>query len=383
MKSTLFVLLFFLSISLFAQAQQARKTDNDLLLQYYQNQQFNEALSYLKTVYAEPVTNTKELANLAYTASMAGKLPNAENYYQRVYDTDTTSLSALYNIAGISLRRGNSAKAAIYYQKYILKDSTNFQAYKQLATISAGRAAIAAQLNYLKKANKLDPTEFDVASDLSDLYVKLDSLPPAEKVVNQALAADPENVYLLQSLLRLNSAQKKWTACVKTGEQLLQLGDAAVSTVTKLGIAYYQLKQYECGIETFLALPETNQDETTCYFTAACYKELKDQKNAILYFGKAVKLSISPSTAIYYSEMADSYETIGQLKKALAAYQKALLYNDSPLTYYFMATLYDIKLKDHHNALKYFKKYVATKPGRNEQAYLDYASQRIAGLGGM
>jgi hypothetical protein len=42
-------------------AQQARKTDNALLLECYQNQHFTDALSYLKSVYTEPVTDEKEI----------------------------------------------------------------------------------------------------------------------------------------------------------------------------------------------------------------------------------------------------------------------------------------------------------------------------------
>jgi tetratricopeptide (TPR) repeat protein len=363
-------------------SQQTRKTDDGLLLQYYQNQQFKEALGYLKTIYTEPVTDLKELSNLAYTASMANKLSDAESYYQRVYDADTNNLKALYNIAAINQRRGNNSKAAVYYQNYISKDSSNFQVYKQMAHISAEKYDQQGQFNYLRKANRLAPTEFDVASDLGDMYSKQDSSVQAEKVLNTALTADPENIFLLQSLLRLYSVQKKWADAVKTGEQLLQQGDIAISTVNKLGIAYYQLKNYECGIETLLTLPTLQRNETTAYFIAACYKELKDQKNAIIFFNEAIKLSISPATATYYSEMADSYETLNQLKKASATYQKSLLYKENPLTYYFLATLYDSKLKDKRSALKYFKKYTATQPGKKEQAYLDYSKQRIAALGG-
>jgi tetratricopeptide (TPR) repeat protein len=380
MKQLLTCLIFFVAMNTGLHAQQARKTDDSLLLDYYQSQRFTDALTYLKGIYTEPVTDRKELSNLAYTAAMANKLTDAEVFYRRIYDIDTTNITALYNIAGINQRRGNQAKAAGYYKKFILKDSTNFFVYKQLARISGEKIDITGQLYYLQKANRIDPTEFDVASDLSDRYVQLDQLAAAGRVLNVALKADPENIILLQSLLKLYSAQKRWAETINTGEQLLQLGDVAISTVNKLGIAYYQLKNYECGITTLLSLPEDMQTETSAYFIAACYKELKDQKNAIIYFNKAVKLSISPATATYYSEMADSYETIAQLKKALAAYQKALLYHENPLTYYFLATLLDSKLKDGRSALKYFRKYVATKPGKQQQAYVDYSINRITAL---
>jgi len=362
-------------------AQQTRKADDGLLLQYYQNQQFKEALEYLKATYAEPVTELKELANLAYAAAMANKLTDAEGYYQRVYDADTTNLKALYNIAGINMRRGNIAKAANYYQKYNSKDSTNFFVYQQLAHIAGTQGDNYNQLIYLRKANKIDSAEASVASDLADLYIKSDSLPPAEIVLNKALIADSANIVLLQSLLALHSAQRKWKESVKTGEQLRRLGDASVTTINKLGSAYYQLKNYKTGLDILLSLGE-QKTETTDYFIAVCYKELKDPKNAILYFNEAIKLSISPATSTYYNEMADSYESLSLTKTALATYKKALLYDKNPLTYYYMAALYDTKLKDKRNALKYYKIYTRSKPPKWQKGYIEYSVQRVADLGG-
>jgi len=381
MKLSFTSLLIFITSYTVCLAQQTRKTDDGLLLEYYQNNRFADAFNYLKTVYTEPVTDAKELSRLAYTASMGGKLADAEGFYQRMYDRDTTDKASLQNMANINLRRGNVFKAEGFLKKYILIDSTNFDVYKDLAGFSIKRVDFVSQLKYLQKANKLDSTEFDVASDLSDLYVKLQQFPQAEKVLSVAIAADPENIILLESLLRLSSAQKKWPLAVKTGEQLLQAGDESAFVATKLGVAYYHTKNYRCGVEILMGMPEISQTEVTAYFAAACYKQMKDPKNAILLFEKAIKLSISPSTNTYYSEMADSYETIKQLSKAQAAYQKALLYDEKPLTFYYLANLYDVKLTDPKNAAKYFKKYLASKPDETEEKdYIAYSKSRLEQL---
>lgn len=375
----LFLFLFSL-LAIKTVAQQSTKVNDALLLEYYQGQRFADARNYLKEIYPEPINDIKVLSRLAYTSQMTGLLADAEGYYQRVYDKDTTNQTVLYNIAGINQQRGNITKAEIYYKRFLLKDSSNFGVYKQLAILSREKFDIANQLYYLQKANKINPTESEVASDLSDKYVQLKQLPQAEKVLSLAMAADTQNVILLQSLLKLYSAQKKRPETIKTGEQLLQLGDNSLPTLSKLGIAYYEIKNYLCGIETLLSLPEVMQNETTCYFTAVCYKQLKDQKKAIFYFKKAIQLSLSPNVDTYYSEMADSYEMINQFKMAQSAYQKALFYNEKPLTFYFLANLYDGKLKDKKNALKYFRKYVNSHPDEKQQSYLTYSLSRITAL---
>ncbi len=370
-------LIPFLLLSLSSFSQQV---NDALLLDYYQNQRYLEAANYLKSIYPESTTDLKALSRLAYTSQMAGKLSDAEGYYLRIFNSDSTNISILYNLAALNQRRGNAMRAEIYYKRILLKDTTNFQVYKQLATISHNKADLISQLVYLQKANKLDSVDFDVASDLSDQYVNLKQFQQAEKVLNTAITADPENIILLQSLLKLTYAQKKWPLAIKAGEQLVQLGD--MSQIAKLGIAYYHAKNYVCALETLMAIDEAGQTEVTSYFTAASYKQLKDQKTAIKYFKKAVKLSISPSIDTYYNEMADSYQMLEQYKSAETTFKKGLLYDQKPMTYYAMATLYDTKLKQPKNALTYFKKYLAAKPDEDQKEYVEYSKNRVKALSG-
>lgn len=378
MKCILLFLTFL--VCSFCAIGQSIKPDDALLLDYYQNQRFAEAANYLKSVYTEPINDTKVLSRLAYTSLMAIKLTDAEGYYQRIYNADSTNTSVLYNMAAINQRRGNAIKAEIYYKKIIQLDSTDFQVYKQLATINHNKGNIMGEIANLQKANTLNPIEFDVASDLSDLYVNLKQLPQAEKVLTVAIAADQENVILLQSLLKLSYAQKKWPVVIKVGEMLLQLADE--SQRLKLGIAYYNNKNYLCGLETLLPIREELQNETSAYFTAACYKQLKDQKTAILFFKKAVKLSLSPTTATYYNEMADSHQQLAQLTTAESLFKKALLYDQQSMTYYSLAVLYDTKMNSPKNALLYYKKYSASKPEETEKDQIEYSKMRITALSG-
>jgi tetratricopeptide (TPR) repeat protein len=380
MRTTSILLLIFLSCTCLCRAQQTRVTNDALLVEYYQNQRFADALTYLKSIYTEPVTDTKELSRLAYTSAMARLLPDAEGYYQRVYVKDSTNTSVLYNLANINQRRGNNNKAEVYFKKLVVLDTLNFNAYARLGQIDRDKGDIKNAMTYFERANKLNPIDADVAINLSELYNILQQPTKAEKVLTIAIAADPENMVLQQELLKLYYVESKWRETAKTGEQLLLMGDSTTFTLSKLGRAYYQTKEYTCGIAVLLTIPETNQTENTAYYTGACYKMLNDQKKAIQYLNKAIELSISKGTATYYNEIADSYETQKAYRKAKDNYLKGLLYDEQPLAYYYLATLYDAKLKDGRNALKYYKKYVAAKPDDKQRAYKEYSIARITTL---
>jgi len=374
------ICLFLVCLIKPAIAQQTTAASDALLLDYYQSQRFAEAADLLKQTYPEPVTDIKILGKLAYTSQMAGKLPDAEGYYQRMYVIDSTSKAVLYSLGSINLRRGNNVKALMYYQVLAQKDSTNFYVFKQLAKISQDKNDLDKMTVYLQKANTLNPADADVASDLSDMYVTLKLNTQAEKVLDGAISQDPENIVLLQSLLKLSYAEKKYDVVKNTCLKLIAAGADNGLVLTKLESAYYNLKQYECSIDVFKRIPEINQSETSYYIAALAYKELKDQPMAIENLGKAIDAGISPNISDYYTEMADSYNVRKKYKAAIAAYEKALQFDEKPIIYYLMATMYDGSLKNKKMAVKYYKKFMTSKPTGKQQKYAVYAMARVREL---
>lgn len=371
-------LIFCLSVT--SKSQQKPAANDSLLLDYYQNQRFAEAVEYLKKANPEPVSNMQVLSKLAYTSQMAGRLSDAETYYQRMYTADSTNTAVLFSLATINMRRGNSLKAETYYKLIAKKDTTNFLVYKQLAKIAGDKFDFGSMTYYFQKANKLNPAEPDVASDLSDLYVNLKQYIAAEKVLNKAIENDPENIILLQSLLKLTSSQDKFEETKNTCLKLIELGNRSGYVLTKLGVAYYNLKNYACSVETFADIPALEQSETSFYIAALAYKELGDQSRAILNLNNAINEGISSNISDYYAEMADSYQTRKKYQKAVWAYQKGLQFSEKPIIYYLLASVYDNDLKNKQLALKYYKKYMQSKPPGKQQKYLAYSRLRVTQL---
>jgi tetratricopeptide (TPR) repeat protein len=372
-------LLTFMAVTTFAQQQ---KANDALLLEYYQNQRFIDALDYLKNTYPEPVTDLKILSGLAYTSQMAGKLADADAYYQRIYEKDSTSIALLFSLGNINVRRGNNAKALIYYKKILLRDSTNFNVYKQLATLSQNMGNFPSTITYLQKANVLNPVDPDVASDLASIYINLKVYPRADTAVNKALAADTANLLLLRDKAIINYRIEKFPQTISICAKLLQQGEGASDVINMLGVSNFMVKNYQNCITTF-EMMENNKTatETSYYYTAMSYKALENQEKAILYFNKAIKEAISSNVDSYYSEMGDSYEKIHRLKNAVTAYQKSLLYNTQPvITYYVLANLYDSELKNKAGAIKYYKKYIKTGPPEKQKSYITYAKKRLKEL---
>ncbi|ASU34109.1 tetratricopeptide repeat protein [Mucilaginibacter xinganensis] len=375
MKS-IFTSILILCAFISASAQQ-NKIDDAQLMEYFQSQRYNDAALYLKKNFPEPVTDLKILSRLAYASQMANKLQDAEGYYQRAYEMDTSNYTILFNMAGINLRRGNYPKAEQFYKQIVSRDTSNFSAYTQLASLAERKNDTLGAIGYFEHANRINPADVDVASELGDFYTALKHFDKALKVLNKAAETDPDNVIILLSTVKLTYSESKWPETIAICNRLIQLGSSNAMILTKLGIAYYNMNNYVCGAETLAGLHGMEQTEYTDYYTALCYKALKDNRQAIYFLNLAIVQGISDNIATYYGEIADCEVKLNKNKKAAMAYEKALQFKDGPILYYLLANLYDTKLHDKKNARIYYRKFLASNPRGKQQTYIAYVKSRI------
>ena len=196
------------------------------------------------------------------------------------------------------------------------------------------------------------------------------------------LYLDTANLLLLRQKAIIYYRTEKFPQTITLCVKLLDNGESANDVINMLGISYFMTNKYQNCINTFLLLENSKTaSETSYYYTAMSYKALKDQQKAILYFDKAIKEAISANVDSYYSEMGDSYQKLHRLKNAANAYQKSLLYDAKPvITYYVLANLYDLELKNKPNAIKYYRKYIKSNPPAKQDTYLEYAKNRLKAL---
>jgi tetratricopeptide (TPR) repeat protein len=308
---------------------------------------------------------------------MANDLPDAESYYQRAYAIDTTNQTILFNMAGINLRRGNFLKAELYYKQIVSKDTGNFTVYKQLASLSERKNDTVSAINYYEHANKINPNDVDIATSLADFYTTLKHFDKALNVLNKAAVGDPDNIFILFSTVKLTYSESKWAETAEVCNRLIRMDAANAEILTKLGIAYYNLKNYACGAETFAGLKGIEQTEYSFYYAALCYKGLKDDQQSINFMNQAIFQGVSANIATYYGEIADSDNNLNRYKKAALAYQKALQFKETPIIYYLLANLYDTRLKDKRNAAIYYKKFLNSNPTGKQLAYIPYVKSRV------
>jgi tetratricopeptide (TPR) repeat protein len=290
-------------------------------------------------------------------------------------------IPVLFNLASVNLRRGNDEKAKGYYLEILKTDSSNFNVYKQLANLYPGQSD-PEKISYLEKANKLNPAEADVAYDLATGYNLLKQDKQAYQVLDPALKADTGNFILLKVKLPVCMALLKFPEAGLIGIKLMAGGDSTSSVITTMGKLSVLTKSFQKAIGYFKLLELWGQEnETSLYYTALCYRELKNYKEAAAYTLKTIEFSTSPNMASYYTLLGTVYEEKLQYKPAITAYKKGLEYTSKGGIYYNMALLEDLKLNEPAKALTHYRLYLKSKPDpeKNKDAIL-YVKDRISKL---
>ncbi|UKB85754.1 tetratricopeptide repeat protein [Chryseobacterium sp. MEBOG06] len=371
--SLLIAILSFKNIS-----AQSAKIDPEKLLEYYENQRYEDAAKYLQSIYNENTKDIKALSQIAYCNLMAGKLPEAEKSYLKINSLQPNNLSALFSLTSINSRRGNASKAKSYLHQIIQLDSLNFSAYKQLA---AYEDVPDAKLKFLKKANTLKTADPDVAYDLSMVYRELKEYQQAYDILKTAISADPENFTLQQAQLPLANQLGKYQEVIETGEKLLKI-NADVNVMNDTGQAYFYVKDYQKCINLYKVLEDLGiQNEGTLYYMALSYRELKDYDKAAIYAQKTIDEAISDHTPLYYAALAGIYEAKSRYSDALAAYKRGLSFGQSNMICYRLGLLYDLNLKQPKNAVVYYQLYLKNKPDQErEKEQIIYARERMTAL---
>ncbi|MFC3197401.1 tetratricopeptide repeat protein [Parapedobacter deserti] len=361
---------------------QDRQPDDARLVEFYQTQQYREAAEYLNMFYPETTADPTVLSRLAYCYRMAGDYNLAEQYYLRLHAQDSLHIPTLLNLGAISVQRGLYVQATSYYERVIAIDTAHLAAYKALSGLMIRKADFETAYRYFASANKLQPSNSDIAYDFAKLCMDFDQYVKADSVLQAALQTDPRHGMLLLGKIQVAEKLEVYPEMVSYGRRLLEQGDESPVVLSLLARGYFHTNNFAGAKETYdrmLALYE-RMGELDYYYLAMSYKAMKHYKEALSCMDKVLELAVSTNTAFYYGRKADLHDLANQPSSAVASYVRSLQFEVVPLHYYSLGVVYDRKLSDKNNALRYYRLYLKQNPSEKESRYITYVQQRIKEL---
>ncbi len=250
-----------------------------------------------------------------------------------------------------------------------------------------------------KKAISLGLAQHPSSTNLKLLNVEImvfeDELDSAERLLNQLQALEPENDEIFIQRASIISKRNDHLKAIELLKKALKLTQDKVDVHSLLGMEYLFMDDFENAKNQFIKCLQIEPDDySSLYNTINCFNFLDQPEEAINFLTEY--LDKNPYCEVAWHQLGKQYCDIKELKKALAAFDFAIIsddtfvgayiekgkvleklgrYNDAIENYSITLELEDPtsfallhigksfeKLGDQANALHYFKKTVNEDP---------------------
>ncbi|WP_372753335.1 tetratricopeptide repeat protein [Mariniflexile sp.] len=192
--------------------------------------------------------------------------------------------------------------------------------------LNQGKIALA------KKAVKLGldqhPTSINLKLFKVEIFVFEDKLIEADKLLNELYNLDPMNEEIYIQKANIFSKKDDHEQAIVVLKKALELTDDVVDLYSLIGMEYLFLDQFEEAKEYFMkCLEEDIEDYSALYNVIYCFEFLNQVEEAIDYL--TMFLDKNPYCEVAWHQLGKQYYTLKNYKKALAAFDFAIISDDT------------------------------------------------------
>ncbi|SEW07247.1 hypothetical protein SAMN05428988_1784 [Chitinophaga sp. YR573] len=338
-------------------AARAQSVDRNRVMEYLQDQRYEEAIAYLKQGVND--NNPRELALLAYTYYQAGKISEAASNYGKVLLLDSNYIPAHQYLATIQMQEDLPLAAMAHYKRIVTLQPQNASAWKQLSFAGFAGEENDSAFAWLCKSYELKPSDPRVVSRLAEEWLEKKRFNTADSLINRYLTTDSTNPYVLMTGTRTSFLKKEYPRTLQFGQKLISQNNVSANTFLYVIAACYNMKKYDECVSVYEYLDTRRAtSENIIYYTAMAKTQLKKYEESNTLLKLCISMGLSASLDNYYTGMSANYEAIGQFKPAIASLDTAYYLFHQPLRQYSIGRIYDARLNNEATALRYYKKYL-------------------------
>jgi len=337
-------------------------------MDFFQQQQYDEAANYLATSYQNDSNNVQLLLYLGYAYYMNDNNDDARKYFQKILLLDSNNITAIQYLS--SIYRNKKGDEGFFFANRLVQLQPAKATYsRQLAEVFQEMGKKDSALYYFNRAYQLAPGDARNALGLGRALVEEKDFSRIDSISKTFLAKDSMDLSFLKLLIAAAYTSKHYEQALVPGERLMQQGDISIGSLSRVALSYYYLKMYKDCIRVCDYM-DSNQvaDEAAYYYEAISKAKLKDYAGSNELLQKCLSSAISLKAEQYYYSLAENYEAIKQFKKSIADYDTAFYLFKNPLVLYNCGYIAETLLKNVPLAKKYYLKYLQTvKPETSDE----------------
>lgn len=339
-------------------AAQPAALDKNKVLDYIQEQQFDEAISYLQPIVAGDSANQQALRFLGYAFYMSDNVQAAKQCYLKMFSNDSVNLTANHYLATIYYNRDPDLALGFFARLIRLQPNTAHY-YRGMGELLSRAKQKDTALLFLQQAYALAPGDARNLVSWAEVLIDTKEYTKADSLLEIGLARDSLNAAFLKARIRSAYEAKDYNSVLLPGERLMRINEVNLAALSKVILAYYNLQKYEDCIRVCAYMASMDiQVEAIYYYEAKARAKLKDYEKSNALLELCLDKAISKNAEMYYFGLGENYEAIKQYKKAVAAYDTAFYMFKSPLALYNCGRIYEAELKNETLARRYYTQYL-------------------------
>lgn len=346
-------------------------------MDYFQNQEFTEAIEYLSPALQADSGNEAVLGWAGYAYYMSDKSRAAGQCFRRMLSLDSAAVSALHYLVRLEQGEPGGGEALGYAQRLLRLQPARALWWRTVAECWRRKNKPDSALVYFDSAYAMAPGDMKTVAGLADVLIDKKENARADTIVDYALISDSLNVALLKLRVRSAYLAQDYAAVLTPGERLVRMEDPSVVSLTWLALSYYNLKQYpDCIRICDHMLGMGLELESVYYYEARAYAKLKDHPRSNELLRLALAKAISNTAEWYYDALGDNYEALKDYRQALASCDTSYYLFKDPVTLYNCGRICESELHNVALARQYYRRYLALAKPKTEQEKKAYAYVR-------
>lgn len=350
--------------------------DKNIVMDYFQNQQFADAIDYLTPALEADSSNITILSWMGYANYMNDNKSAAEQQYLNIFRLDSNNISALSYL--LNLNKDEAHVIAMGYAARLISLQPNKALWwRTMGDLYHRSNELDSAIFYHRQAYTLAPTDPKNAAALADILIEKKLYPQADSILDAGLALDSMNLSLLKSRIHSAYLEQDYAAAIVPGERIKQQNVSILNALTWLTLSYYNLKKYpECVSTCEYMLSNGLDGESIYYYESRAYAKMKEYKKSNDLLAICLNKAISHTAEWYLTAIADNDEALKDYKGTLTHLDTAYYLFKDPLMLYNCGRIAETKLNDNTLARKYFTLYLTTAHPTSPEEKKAYAYVR-------
>lgn len=376
MKHIKILPLLIVLYSVKALAQQG-EIDKNKIADYFQNEQYNEAIKYLDSNTDNGLNDVYVLNSFGYAYYMNKDLQKAQEYYLKAFQLDTLNFTANKYLASIYTNYKYYDEALTCYNRLARTQPTNGILYKYMGDVYTEKDNTDSALIMYSVAYNLQPTNPKILSAYANQLLDGKNYKISDSVLNAFLTYDSANISAMMLAVRSAYEQENYKQAAVFTNRWRRVDFVDINTTVHLAISNYNIKDYLSSFRLCDTLLQRGIDaESVLYYASRAMYKLNQFKKSNELLTQCLNKAISANADTYLSSKADNFEALKQFKKAISAYDTAYYLFRTPLSLYNIGRLYESGLKNKTLAYRYYSRYLKSGKPKNEDEKRVYAYVR-------